>query len=78
MVADMYTLCILLIPVSHLPQLFRKAGQMRLFWTLFFIGAMVAVGLDVHERRQSSASMETPFMEMSLEGDPGGMPTPRP
>ena len=47
---------------------------MRMFWTVFFLGSMLLVGLDVVERRQSNAL--TPSIS-TAEGDAAGAPTPR-
>jgi hypothetical protein len=48
---------------------------MRMFWTIFFLGSMLLVGLDVRARRQASpASLATPI----ADGDPTGLPTPKP
>jgi hypothetical protein len=47
---------------------------MRAFWTLFFLGSMLLIGLDVVERRQAvRAAAPT-----AVANDPGGYPTPRP
>lgn len=45
---------------------------MKMFWTIFFLGSMLVVGLDVRERRQSAEfSPGTP-----IAGDAMGHPTP--
>lgn len=47
---------------------------MRMFWTIFFLGSMLAIGLDVNERRKSPAATA----EMgTAEGDATGFPTPK-
>ena len=54
---------------------------MRMFWTMFFLGSMLLVGVDVTVRRQAAsrvdagAAVETPMMD---DNDPFGAPTPRP
>jgi hypothetical protein len=47
-----------------------------MFWTVFFLGSMLLVGIDVLERRQV-AGQDT---ELSFEtaNGPEGIPTPRP
>jgi hypothetical protein len=52
---------------------------MRAFWTIFFLGSMLLVGVDVMEQRHSPRlSSETSTPEMSIAGDALGVPTPRP
>jgi hypothetical protein len=45
-----------------------------MFWTVFFLGSMLLVGLDVRERRQSSSPLQP---EVHAAGDPFGFPTPQ-
>ena len=47
---------------------------MRMFWTIFFLGSMLLVGLDVRERRQPSL---VGVPDAVSENDPYGFPTPR-
>ena len=47
---------------------------MRMFWTAFFLGTMLIVGLDVRERRQSTVLEPS----AATAGDPFGFPTPNP
>ncbi len=47
---------------------------MRMFWTIFFLGSMLLVGLDVRERRETSNLMP----EVHTANDPFGFPTPNP
>ncbi len=53
---------------------------MRAFWTIFFLGSMLLVGVDVMEQRHSGRfNSETATPEMSTaRGDALGFPTPRP
>jgi hypothetical protein len=52
-----------------------KELLMRMFWTIFFLGSMLLVGLDVRARRQST----TPNLTAPVaDGDPTGFPTPKP
>lgn len=45
---------------------------MRMFWSIFFLGSMLLIGLDVRERRQSvELTPSTP-----VATDPVGFPTP--
>ena len=46
---------------------------MRMLWTLFFLGSMLIVGVDVMERRGSERVMPG----QPIAGDPMGAPTPR-
>lgn len=47
---------------------------MRLFWSMFFLGSMLLVGLDIRERRHATlAGVEAP-----VANGPEGVPTPRP
>lgn len=48
---------------------------MRMFWTIFFLGSMLLVGLDVRERRQTT-SLVAPG-GATADNDPTGQPTPR-
>ena len=55
--------------------------MIRYFWTLFFLGSLIAVAADVHERRQSLNSPDTTLSSgeaRTLETDPYSGPTPRP
>ena len=47
---------------------------MRMLWTLFFLGSMLIVGVDVMERRGSERVMPG----QPIAGDAAGAPTPRP
>jgi len=47
-----------------------------MFWTLFFLGSMLLVGVDVVERRDVSNRLATP--STPIAGDPTGAPTPKP
>jgi hypothetical protein len=47
---------------------------MRLFWSMFFLGSMLLVGLDVRERRQAAQTQ----VEAPVANGPEGVPTPRP
>ncbi|MBK5254850.1 MAG: hypothetical protein JJE39_02345 [Vicinamibacteria bacterium] len=47
---------------------------MKAFWTIFFLGSMLLVGLDVQERRHASQPNPT----VPIAGDATGAPTPRP
>ena len=47
---------------------------MRMLWTLFFLGSMLIVGVDVMERRNGDRVAPA----QSIAGDPYGAPTPRP
>ena len=49
---------------------------MRMFWTLFFLGSMLVVGVDVLERRDSTTLLTSPSQPVA--GDPLGYPTPKP
>ena len=49
---------------------------MRMFWTLFFLGSMLVVGIDVVERRDVASRVATP--SRPVLADPLGMPTPKP
>ena len=71
--------CILLVYLSHSSYptpIKQKIGTstMRAFWTIFFLGSMLLVGINVFQRRQD------PLMthEMHADNDPAGIPTPRP
>lgn len=47
---------------------------MRMFWSIFFLGSMLLIGIDVLERRQSTVNeVPTP-----IATDPVGWPTPNP
>jgi hypothetical protein len=48
---------------------------MRMLWTLFFLGSMLLVGVDVMERR-TGERVVTPHQPVA--GDPMGVPTPQP
>lgn len=50
----------------------------RYFWTLFFLGSLFAVAIDVSERRQTVPTSEKLEEVQSLGGDPFGQPTPNP
>jgi len=45
-----------------------------MFWTIFFLGSMLAIGIDVVERRNSPAL--APSLA-TVEGDATGFPTPK-
>ncbi len=45
---------------------------MKMFWTIFFVGSMLLVGLDVRERRLSAELSPGP----ATAGDAMGAPTP--
>lgn len=47
---------------------------MRMFWTIFFLGSMLLVGVDVIERRD----LGRPGLSQPIAGDPMGAPTPTP
>lgn len=47
---------------------------MRAFWTIFFLGSMLLVGVDVMEQRQSPRNTTN----HAVAGDALGAPTPRP
>lgn len=47
---------------------------MRAFWTLFFLGSMLLIGVDVVERRRPVLVDPPP----AVANDPVGYPTPRP
>ncbi len=49
---------------------------MRMFWTLFFLGSMLLVGVDVMERRDPTARLTSPGQPIGA--DPTGYPTPKP
>ena len=49
---------------------------MRMFWTLFFLGSMLVIGIDVIERRDPAARLASP--SQSIAGDPMGLPSPTP
>lgn len=49
---------------------------MRMFWTLFFLGSMLIVGVDVLERRDTTARLTSP--RQPIAGDPMGLPSPTP
>lgn len=53
---------------------------MRLFWSIFFLGSMLIVGLDVRERRRLASAPSSPLVdsEVRTSSDPFGFPTPRP
>lgn len=52
---------------------------MKLFWTLFFLGSMLIVGLDVRERRKTPVSADSALEPgVPASSDPLGFPTPRP
>jgi hypothetical protein len=48
---------------------------MRMFWTVFFLGSMLLVGLDVRERREQPIALVD---EAPMATGPEGAPTPRP
>lgn len=52
---------------------------MRMFWSVFLLGSMLLIGLDVRERRQSAVGgpvvAEPP---LPVATDPVGWPTPNP
>lgn len=45
---------------------------MRMFWTAFFLGSLLLIGLDVTERRHSAE----PVASSPVATDPVGFPTP--
>jgi hypothetical protein len=49
---------------------------MRMFWSAFFLGSMLLIGLDLRDRRLSPerSTLSAP----AADGDPVGVPTPRP
>jgi hypothetical protein len=47
-----------------------------MFWTLFFLGSMLVVGVDVLERRDTANRITTP--SQAISADPLGVPTPKP
>ena len=47
---------------------------MRMFWSIFFLGSMLLIGLDVRERRLSTTVEPYP----PVATDPVGWPTPNP
>lgn len=47
---------------------------MRMFWTTFFLGSMLLIGLDLTERRQSARTQPE---AATMDGDSIPMPTPR-
>jgi len=47
---------------------------MRAFWTIFFLGSLLLVGVDVVGRRQMTDGVPTP----PTVNDPTGFPTPNP
>ena len=49
---------------------------MRTFWTVFFLGSMLLVGVDVMERRQAAVSGR--IIAPPVANGPEGLPTPRP
>ncbi len=49
---------------------------MRAFWTVFFLGSMLLVGVDVVERRQAAGSER--IIVPPVANGPEGVPTPRP
>ena len=52
---------------------------MRLFWTIFFLGSMLMIGLDTRERSHAVASTAPATSTFSIGGgDAVGVPTPRP
>ena len=52
---------------------------MRAFWTIFFLGSMLLVGVDlVGQRGAARHSIEASAPEMPIAGDALGLPTPRP
>lgn len=53
---------------------------MRMFWSIFFLGSMLLIGLDVRERRQSAFAepSEVPERTAPTMTDPVGWPTPNP
>ncbi len=50
---------------------------MRMFWSIFFLGSMLLVGLDVAERRQT-ATPGADTADVKVSNDPWGAPTPNP
>jgi len=48
---------------------------MRAFWTLFFLGSMLLVGLDVRERRETPSRVVAP--PQPFASDPMPFPTPK-
>lgn len=48
---------------------------MRMFWTIFFLGSMLVVGVDVMERR-GGERVAAP--SQAIANDPYGFPTPKP
>ena len=52
----------------------KETTEMRMFWTLFFLGSMLVIGVDVFERRQAQGTTTS----LSVAGDGWGAPTPRP
>lgn len=61
-------------PVPKSPSLLKESKLMRMFWTLFFLGSMLVIGVDVFERRQTAVATPSPY----VAGDGWGAPTPRP
>jgi hypothetical protein len=62
-------------PTTFPSTLKKRKGKllMRMFWSIFFLGSMLLVGLDVRERRQTpQSSPSSPI----AEGDAMGWPTP--
>ncbi len=47
---------------------------MRMFWTAFFLGSLLLIGLDVTERRQSPRTQPE---AATMESDGVPVPTPR-
>jgi hypothetical protein len=47
---------------------------MRILWTIFFLGSMALVALDIRERRVSEPSLSG----SPVATDPFGYPTPKP
>jgi hypothetical protein len=50
---------------------------MKAFWTLFFLGSMLLVGVDVLQRREGASRLAAPS-QPSFSTDPAGVPTPKP
>ncbi|MEO8500317.1 MAG: hypothetical protein ABI565_05330 [Vicinamibacteria bacterium] len=50
---------------------------MRMFWTIFFIGSMLLVGVDIAERRLSPERLSPDQSSAIADGDAMGVPTPQ-
>lgn len=60
---------------SPIRPLQETESPMRVFWSIFFVGSLLFLSLDVAEKRREPE--ETPVMSHSF-GDPYAPPTPRP